>query len=50
MLGVSHWKSGDLKQAKEDFEKLLSNNPNNQTEMLVQDYLAELELDETIHQ
>jgi len=50
MLGVSHWNSGDLKQAKEDFEKVLSNNPNNQTEMLVQDYLAELEFDETIHQ
>jgi len=50
MLGVSHWNSGDLKQAKEGFEKLLSNNPYSQTEMLVQDYLAELELDETIHQ
>ena len=49
MLGVSHWNSGDLKQAKEDFEKLLSNNPNIQIEMLVQDYLAELEFDETIH-
>ena len=49
MLGVSRWNSGDLKQAKEDFEKLLSNNPNIQIEMLVQDYLAELEFDETIH-
>ena len=49
MLGVSHWNSGALKQAKEDFEKLLSNNPNIQIEMLVQDYLAELEFDETIH-
>ena len=49
MLGVSHWNSGDLKQAKDDFEKLLSNNPNIQIEMLVQDYLAELEFDETIH-
>ena len=50
MVGVSHWHSGDLKQAKEDFEKLLSNNPNSQTEMLIQDYLAELEFDETVHQ
>jgi len=50
MLGVSHWNSGDLKTAKEVFEKLLSNNPYSQTEMLIQDYLAELEVYETIHQ
>lgn len=50
MLGVSHWNSGNSKAAKEDFQKLLSNNPNSQTEMLIQDYLAELELDETIYQ
>jgi len=50
MLGVSNWHSGDLKAAKEDLQKLLSSNPNSQTEMLVQDYLAELELDEIIYQ
>ncbi len=32
------------------FEKLLGNNPYGQTKMLVQDYLAELELDATIDQ
>ena len=50
MLGVSNWHSGDLKAAKGDLQKLLSSNPNSQTEMLVQDYLAELELDEIIYQ
>ena len=50
MLGVSNWHSGDLQTAKEDLQKLLSSNPNSQTELLVQDYLAELEFDETIHQ
>lgn len=50
MLGVSNWNSGDLQTAKEDLQKLLSSNPNSQTEMLVQDYLEELEFDETIYQ
>ena len=50
MLGVSHWNSGNSKAAKEDFENLLSKNPNSPTEMLVQDYLAELELDEGLYQ
>ena len=50
MLGVSHLNSGNSKAAKEDFRKLLSNNPNSQTEMLIQDYLAELELEEIIYQ
>lgn len=45
MLGLSRWKVGDLNLARVDFEKLLSRNPGAETELLLQEYLAQLDLE-----
>jgi len=42
MLGKSRWKTGDVAQAKSDFEKLLEKYPSSECAPLAKQYLAEI--------